>query len=82
MNTFKLVKPLFKPGLILTYKKDQLPILTHWKMMAEGEYVLGLEPGNCHVEERLKEKEVFKTLHYLQLGEIKQAGLEFEVKLY
>ena len=82
MNTFKLVKPLFKPGLILTHKKGQLPILTHWKMMAEGEYVLGFEPGNCHVEGRLKEKEVFKTLQYLQSGEIKQAGLEFEVKLY
>ena len=50
--------------------------------MAEGEYVLGFEPGNCHVEGRLKEKEVFKTLQYLQSGEIKQAGLEFEVKLY
>ncbi len=71
-----------KLELIMRYKKEQLPILSHWKMMAEGEYVVGLEPANCHVEGRLREKEIFKTLQYLQPGEIKQAGLEFEVKLY
>jgi len=25
----------------------ELPCLTQWKMMGRGEYVLGLEPGNC-----------------------------------
>ena len=70
-----------KLELIMRYKKEQLPILSHWKMMAEGEYVVGLEPGNCHVEGRLREKEVFKTLQYIQPGEIKQAELEFEVKI-
>jgi hypothetical protein len=70
-----------KLEVIMRYKKEQLPILSHWKMMAEGEYVVGLEPGNCHVEGRLKEREVFKTLQYIQPGEIRQAGLEFEVNL-
>lgn len=71
-----------KLELIMRYKKEQLPFLAQWKMMAEGEYVLGLEPANCHVEGRLKEREVFKTLQYIQPGEIKKTGLEFEVKLY
>jgi hypothetical protein len=71
-----------KLELTMRYKKDQLPFLAQWKMMAQGEYVLGLEPANCHVEGRLREKEVFKTLQYIKPGEIKQTGLEFEVKLY
>ncbi len=71
-----------KLELTMRYKKEQLPFLAHWKMMGEGEYVVGLEPANCHVEGRLKEKEVFKTLQYIQPGEIKHAGLEFEVRLY
>ena len=71
-----------KLELTMRYKKDQLPFLAQWKMMGEGEYVVGLEPANCHVEGRQKEREVFKTLQYLQPGEIKQAGLEFEVNLH
>ncbi len=34
-------------GMVMHYKKDTLGFFTEWKMMGEGEYVLGLEPGNC-----------------------------------
>jgi len=65
----------------LSFKKDELPFFTQWKMMGEGEYVVGLEPGNCHVEGRQKEKEIFKSLQYLEPGEIKKSGIELEITL-
>ena len=37
-------------------------------MMAEGLYVLGVEPANCHVEGRVKERER-GTLQVLAPGE-------------
>ena len=49
--------------------------------MGEAEYVIGLEPGNCHPEGRQKEKEIFKTLQYLKPGEIKKSGIELEMIL-
>jgi len=36
----------------LSYETDQLPYLVQWKSCAKGEYVLGIEPGNCLVEGR------------------------------
>lgn len=70
-----------KLRLTMKYKKEQMPILTEWKRMDSGEYVIGLEPGNCHVGGRIKEREVFKTLKYLEPGEIRNFALEFEVEL-
>ena len=34
-------------GLVISFDKTTLDRFTQWKMMGEGEYVLGLEPGNC-----------------------------------
>jgi hypothetical protein len=34
----------------IAYRKAELPFFTQWKMMGEQEYVVGLEPGNCHPE--------------------------------
>ncbi len=31
----------------LDFDLDALPFFTQWKLMQRGEYVLGLEPGNC-----------------------------------
>ena len=70
-----------KLRLTMKYKKEQMPVVTEWKRMDAGEYVIGLEPGNCHSEGRIKEREVFKTLKYLEPGEIRNFGLEFEVEL-
>lgn len=55
----------------ITYKLSQLPLFTQWKSMGAGEYVLGLEPGNCHVLGRDKARED-GTLQYINPGEIKK----------
>lgn len=34
-------------GVNIKYNAEELKYFTEWKMMGEGEYVLGLEPGNC-----------------------------------
>lgn len=41
-----LFNPDIDAGLIMSYKKEQLPCLTEWKMMGKYDYVLGIEPGN------------------------------------
>lgn len=42
-----IYNPEIEKGVVLKYKKDNLPSFTEWKMMGEQEYVLGLEPANC-----------------------------------
>lgn len=34
--------------LDFSWSADTLPCLTQWNMFGAGDYVLGLEPGNCH----------------------------------
>jgi hypothetical protein len=61
----------------VAYRKKELPFFTEWKMTGEGEYVVGLEPTNCHVEGQTSEKEKFKSLKTLQPGET----CEFKVRI-
>lgn len=65
-------------GFYVRYRKDQLPRFTEWKMMGEGTYVVGMEPGNCFVEGRAKERER-GTLQYIQPGEVREFDLEIGV---
>lgn len=39
-------------GAYMSYPKKEMPYFTEWKMIGEGEYVVGLEPGNCLPEGR------------------------------
>ncbi len=59
-----------KLGIALTLKFNisQLPYLIQWKMMGQGEYVLGLEPSNVPLKNR-KELRDENTLPILQPGE-------------
>jgi hypothetical protein len=41
-------------GVALRFDARQLPNLTQWKMMGEGDYVMGIEPCNCGVEGRAR----------------------------
>jgi len=34
----------------VAYRTAELPYLIQWKMMGQGEYVVGLEPANCYPE--------------------------------
>ena len=36
---------------------ENLPVLAHWRSMASGDYVCGLEPTNCYIMGRSKERE-------------------------
>ncbi|MGK7393927.1 MAG: aldose 1-epimerase family protein [Candidatus Cyclobacteriaceae bacterium M3_2C_046] len=56
--------------------KDQLPYLTQWKMMGQGEYVVGLEPGNCYPMGRIEEREQNRS-EFLQPGQAKDIKLHF-----
>jgi hypothetical protein len=58
-------------GLFVHYRQKELPRFIQWKMVAEGEYVLGFEPANCLVEGRAKERER-GTLQFLEPGEERQ----------
>lgn len=41
-------------GLAIRFDADKLNYFTEWKMMGIRDYVLGLEPGNCHPDGRDK----------------------------
>lgn len=42
-----IYNPDIAKGLVISYDKNALPCFTEWKMMGKGDYVMGLEPGNC-----------------------------------
>jgi len=41
-------------GLMISFDSENLRYFTEWKMMGVRDYVLGLEPGNCHPDGRNK----------------------------
>lgn len=65
-------------GVALTYGAEALPCFTEWKMMGEGDYVLGLEPGNANPIGRT-EAEASGILEYLQPGEVKETMICVEI---
>ena len=42
--------------MTLSYEAENLPILTQWKSVRSGEYVLGMEPGNSYLRGMQEEK--------------------------
>lgn len=67
-----------KIGVEIIYEPESLPCFTQWKCMKSGEYVLGLEPGTCHVMGRAQAKKD-GSLVYLQPGEKKAFKIEVKV---
>ncbi len=65
-------------GVFVKYDPKELPEFTEWKMTGEGAYVVGLEPGNCRVEGRAKER-ARGTLRSLTPGEKRDYHLEIGV---
>ena len=57
----RLMNPAFDGGkgmgIYWRYALSEYPILVEWKMMGEGQYVVGVEPSNCKVEGRSVERE-------------------------
>ena len=63
-----IYNPDINKGLTIHFDIDTLDYFTQWKMMGYRDYVLGLEPGNCHPDGRdLMRKE--GKLKFLQPGE-------------
>ena len=64
----------------LSWQQSQLPKLVQWKMPGAGVHVLGIEPANCYVEGRAKERER-GTLEMLAPGEKRLFELEFSIDM-
>lgn len=64
----------------LTWKPEQLPCLAEWKMTGESMHVLGIEPGNCHVQGQEAER-ARGTLQTLAPGETKTFEVELAVEV-
>jgi len=68
--------PKLRRGFTMSYDTAQLPYFTEWKMMGEGDYVLGVEPGNTRPDGR----DVMRRLGELEIlraGESKQHHIQF-----
>ncbi len=74
-----LVNPNFRGGqgfgVYIKYPKKELPEFTEWKMNDAGTYVVGMEPANCRVEGRDKER-ARGALQFLKPGETREYHLE------
>lgn len=77
----RLTNPAFNKGQGLSvawrYAKADYPVLVEWKMMRAGFYAVGVEPGNCHVEGRVKERER-GTLQMIAPHETRTFSIEVE----
>lgn len=47
LSRISIVNPDARLRVTMAYNSATLPYLNQWKQMGEGEYVIGLEPGNC-----------------------------------
>ena len=62
-------------GVYVRYNKKQLGQMAQWKTLAEAEYVLGIEPGNClPIGQVGQEKR--GDLEYIKAGEVREFDLE------
>lgn len=65
-------------GAYVRFRLAELPRLIEWKMMQRGMYVLGLEPANCWVEGRARDRER-GILRFLEPGERVDLRLEIGI---
>ncbi|MBT4484492.1 MAG: aldose 1-epimerase family protein [Candidatus Latescibacteria bacterium] len=64
-------------GVRLSYLKNEFPYFIEWKMMGQGEYVVGIEPGNITGHRAHMRKE--GTLEFIKPGEKRNFTLEIGV---
>ena len=69
--TMKLVNPDAGLALRVSCRKKELPYFVQWKMPGAGEYVCGIEPGNCYPEGQPKNAER-GILRRLEQGEVSE----------
>jgi hypothetical protein len=78
--TAAMVNPELEGGLALYVRFDArtLPLLNEWKMMGQGDYVVGIEPCNAPCENRAILREQGR-LPFLEPGETREMTLEIGV---
>lgn len=79
MSTVQVLNEKLRIGAQVRYSYDTLPILSQWKFCMPGEYVLGIEPGNSHIEGR-QEGLASQGLRQIAPGEI--LSFDLEMKLF
>lgn len=72
-----LVHPALGIRMDLSWS-DTLPILAHWRSMASGDYVCGLEPTNCYIMGRGPER-AHGTLPVLKAYESIETCIHFQI---
>ena len=79
MASMRLVNPRLGLAFNVSYRVRELPYLIQWKMMGQGEYVVGLEPANCFPEgqEQAKNRGL---LRHLKAGEKTETLLRLSVE--
>ena len=65
-------------GLAVGYDKKSLPYLNQWKMLAEGDYVVGIEPANVPVRDRATLRGL-GILPSLEPGETRLTSVEIAI---
>jgi hypothetical protein len=65
-------------GVYCTYRPEQLPYFIEWKMLDAGTYVVGMEPANCLVMGRARDRTA-RILQFLEPGERREYTLELGV---
>ncbi len=80
MAAVTLSNPAAGLELEVAYRKAELPFLTQWKQMGEREYVMGLEPANCHPEGVAAERDKFNSLKTIEPGEVVNTKVIFSIK--
>ena len=73
-----VINPRLSFGMKIKYSKNSLPNLIEWRCMDEGQYVLGIEPANCHVMGMQWEADN-GTLEYMEPGQEKINTIEITV---
>ncbi len=66
-------------ALAIHFDPRQLPALIQWRMLAQGTYVMGMEPANTPTIEGRVEAGKRGTLPFLEPGEVREYDLEFQV---
>lgn len=71
-----IFNPDINKGLKMSFDQSTLDYFTQWKMMGDGEYVLGLEPANCTPEGRTVMRDTGR-LKFLEPKGVYKTSVEF-----
>lgn len=78
MATAAIVNEEVGLGVALRFNKAELPRLTQWKFLGQGNYVAGIEPGNAFVSGKAEERRL-RGLEVLPAQASKHVRIEVEV---